>query len=229
MGTSGPILLPDGITAAVRRLLSEVRDNESQMDGVHAPRQAKRPRVCRAGLPALAVVAIASLAAACGGSASPGVASLGSTTTTTTPASAAQSTSKATNYADAVAYANCMRTHGEPNMPDPNSNGDFLDVRGTLNGVKGIDPNSSQYEKADKACSHLLPNGGQMTAGEQQQALAQALKFVACLRTHGLPNMPDPVASGGGIALRVPKGGPNSPQFRAAQTACRSFMPGGGP
>jgi hypothetical protein len=112
-------------------------------------------------------------------------------------------------------------------MPDPNSNGDFLDDRGVLNGVRGIDPNSSQYDKADKACRHLLPNGGLMTAAGQQQALAQALKFVACLRKHGVPNMPDPIASGGGIALRAPSG-PNSPQFQAAQKACKSFMPGGG-
>jgi hypothetical protein len=123
-----------------------------------------------------------------------------------------------------------MRTHGEPDMPDPNSNGDFLDVRGTLNGVKGVDPNSSQYQKADRACSHLLPNGGQLTAAEQQEFLAQAMKYVGCLRKHGIPNMPDPVASGGGITQHVPRGvGPNSPQLQAAQKACKSFVPGGGP
>jgi hypothetical protein len=110
-------------------------------------------------------------------------------------------------------------------MPDPDSNGNFLFKGGVLNGVRGIDPSSSQYQKADKECSHLLPNGGQMTAAEEQQALAQALKFVACLRKHGLPNMPDPVENGGGISLRV---GPNSPVFQAAQKACQSLAPGGG-
>jgi hypothetical protein len=122
-----------------------------------------------------------------------------------------------------------MRTHGVSNMPDPDSNGNFLSKGGALNGVRGIDPNSSQYQKADKECSHLLPNGGQMTVAEEQQALAQALKFVACLRKHGLPNMADPVVSGGGIELRVPGGaGPNSPQFQAATKACQSLQLGGG-
>ena len=219
-----------GLTT-VKSLLSGVADNECQMNGVDAPHQGGRPHLWPAGCTTLALVAIAFLAAACGGgSASPGVASLGSTTTTTTPASAAQSTSKATNYVDAVAYAQCMRTHGVPNMPDPDSNGNFLFKGGVLNGVRGIDPNSSQYQKADKACRHLLPNGGQSTPAELAQAIAQALKFVACLRKHGLPNMPDPVVSGGGIMLHGPPGaGPNSPQFQAAQKACQSFMLGGGP
>jgi hypothetical protein len=179
---------------------------------------------------AVALAALCILAAACGGggAASPGVASLGSTTTTAA-ADGAQSGNNAANYADAVAYAACMRTHGVPNMPDPNSEGNFLFKGGSINGVQGVDPRSSEYQKADKACSHLLPNGGQMTPAEQQQALSQALKFVQCLRTHGLPNMADPTTQGGGISLRLPAGGPNSPQFQAAQKACKAFMPGGGP
>jgi len=177
----------------------------------------------------LGVVAL--LFAACGGGSpgSPGVANLGSATTTTTPAGAEQSGNKATNYADAVSYAACMRTHGVPNMPDPTSNGSFLNQRGTVNGVAGVDPNSSAFQKADKSCSRLLPNGGHLTPAEQQQLVANALKYVQCLRTHGLPNMPDPITSGGNIALRIPAGGPNSPQFEAAQKACRSLSPLGGP
>ncbi len=69
-----------------------------------------------------------------------------------------------------------------------------------------------------------------MTAAQQQQALRQALKFSACMRAHGVPSFPDPTAERGGISLSL--GGsvnPGSPQFRAAQQACRSLMPGGGP
>ncbi len=189
----------------------------------------RRLRARTLGPFAIALVGLAVVVSACsGGSASPGVASLGSTTTTTNAASAAQNTSKATNYVDAVAYAQCMRTHGVANMPDPTSNGSFLFNRGALNGARGIDPDSSQYQKADTLCRHLLPNGGQPTPAELAQAVAHALKYVACLRDHGLPNMPDPVESGGGIALHGPPGiGPNSPKFQAAQKACQSFLPGG--
>jgi hypothetical protein len=169
----------------------------------------RRPRPCRAGLGRAGILAataagIALLAAACGGG-SPAAAGL-------------------TSYQKAVAYAQCMRSHGVPGFPDPDSKGNFI--------IKGpeIGGSPQQNASADKACRHLLPNGGQMTAAQQQKALSQALKFVACMRSHGLPDMPDPVVDRGGISIRVGgKGfGPNSPQFRSAQQACRQFGPGGG-
>lgn len=173
------------------------------------------------------LIVFAVVVSACGsGSATPGVASLGSTTTTTAVAGAAAG-NKATDYADSVAYSACMRIHGVPNMPDPDSNGNFLSEKGKLNG-QSVDTNSAQYIKADKTCSHLLPNGGKMTPAEQEQLLVKALRFVQCLRTHGLLTMSDPVASNGGIELRGPSGvGPDSPVFQAAQKACRSLSPMG--
>jgi len=171
----------------------------------------------------LAGLALAASACGAGGSASPGVASLGSTTTATTTPAGAQGGNKATNYA--VAYAQCMRTKGVPNMPDPDSNGDFLFKGGRVNGQSGVEPGSSQYQKADRECSHLLPNGGQMTPAEQQQAIAQTLKFVQCMRTHGVPDMPDPRTTNGGIVLGGRGLDPGSPTFQAAQKACRSLSP----
>jgi hypothetical protein len=63
-----------------------------------------------------------------------------------------------------------MRSHGEPGWPDPDSHGDFR-----------ISPekqhlNGSLMRPADQACRHLLPNGGQLTAAQEQQARGQALK-----------------------------------------------------
>ncbi len=115
------------------------------------------------------------------------------------------------------------------NFPDPTSSGDFLDERGLLNGQR-IDINSAEYISANKACTHLLPNGGQLTPAEQQALVAQALKLVQCLRTHGVPNMPDPtVPAGSGIEIHGPRGiGPNSPVFQRAMEACQSLTPGGG-
>jgi hypothetical protein len=176
----------------------------------------------------VALIAVSLGLAACGdGSGSPGVASIG-TTTTTTAQSGSQGASNATNYADGVAYAACMRNHGVPNMPDPNSQGNFITIKGVLNGVRGIDPNSPQYVSANKACVHLLPNGGQMTPAEEQQVLAQALKYSECIRSHGEPNFPDPEGRGGAISQSLGRINANSPQFQAAQKACRSLQPGGG-
>ena len=58
-------------------------------------------------------------------------------------------------------------------------------------------------DSADRACRHLLPNGGRMTVAQQQQALKHALKFSACMRAHGLPDFPDPSAAGGGVVMNL--------------------------
>jgi hypothetical protein len=83
---------------------------------------------------------------------------------------------------------------------------------------------------ANRACRHLVPNGGVLTAAQKQQALNQLLKFSACMRAHGLANFPDPVESNGGVGLTLnPKTtglNPRSPVFQAAQRACRKDMPG---
>ena len=165
----------------------------------------RRRRRWRAGvLPAAAGLAV--LAAACGG---------GRTSTT----------EGSSPYQKAVAYAQCMRSHGVPGFPDPDGKGNFL--------IKGprLGGSAQQQRSADQACRHLLPNGGQMTAAQQQKALSRALRFAACMRAHGLPSFPDPTVDKGGISMRLGGSGitPNSPRLQAAMHACRSLMPGGGP
>jgi hypothetical protein len=53
-----------------------------------------------------------------------------------------------------------------------------------------------------------------------------AVAFAACMRSHGVPEFPDPASDGhtslgNGID-------PSSPQFQAAQKACQSLLPSGG-
>lgn len=58
---------------------------------------------------------------------------------------------------------------------------------------------------------------------------SQGLKFSACMRSHGVPNFPDPSASGG-IHIQAGSGlNPFSPSFRQAQASCAKLLPGGGP
>jgi hypothetical protein len=53
-------------------------------------------------------------------------------------------------------FAACMRSHGEPNFPDPQvSNGHFM-----MSLPKGSDPNSPQFQSAMQACRTLMPGGG---------------------------------------------------------------------
>ena len=60
------------------------------------------------------------------------------------PASVAPS-DQAQHQAALVQYAKCMRAHGVPDFPDPSADGSF--------DVGGINPDSPQVQKADKACS----------------------------------------------------------------------------
>lgn len=54
-----------------------------------------------------------------------------------------------------------------------------------------------------------------------------AIAFARCMRTHGVPNFPDPTGGGG---IQIPNDvNPFSPAFKAAQTACAKLMPGGAP
>jgi hypothetical protein len=185
----------------------------------------------------LILIVLASLgviAAGCGSKpATPGVAAMGSTTTTTDATSDGSAATTGASKADAVQrYASCMRTHGVPRFPDPKAaSGGGMSLK--IGPGSGVDPRSPQFQAAEKSCRKLLPNGGKAPSpAEQAKALAQMLRFSACMRAHGLPDFPDPTTSGGGLQLSIGGGkkgsglNPSSPVFQKAQTACQSVMPG---
>jgi hypothetical protein len=187
----------------------------------------------------LSVVVLTSgalLLAGCGGgSSSTGVAHVSSSTSGGSAADGGGKSStpesSASRQRTMVAYSQCMRTHGVPEFPEP-TEGRLL-IRGSdHNGhATGINPGSSQFQAAQKVCGKLLPNGGAPSPAEQAKMQEKALQFSQCMRTHGVPNFPDPKFGGGGkVSLRIgggPSGiDPRSPQFRAAQKACQSILPG---
>jgi hypothetical protein len=152
--------------------------------------------ICRArlALPARARIAAAIIATAvialpvgaC--SASPGsqVAHLASTATHSS--SPSNSLAASTHENGALAFARCMRSHGVPNFPDPNSSGGF--PKATLRQLAASNPH---YQAAQRACAHLLPNGGSgPTQAQLQQSWSDELKFARCMRSHGVSNWPDP-------------------------------------
>jgi len=133
----------------------------------------------------------------------------------------APASAQLTNYQKALAFSQCMRAHGEPGFPDPQPNGNLL-IDGRKDHLNGALMNS-----ASKACQHLMPKAPPLTASQQQKLIARTLRFVACMRAHGLPTFPDPQVNSSGIAMQLPKGiQPGSPVFRAAQQACKALMPG---
>jgi hypothetical protein len=58
-------------------------------------------------------------------------------------------------------FASCMRAHGLPKFPDPNSSDGGI----SIGRASGIDPNSPQFKAAEKACEELLPG----SLGQQHQ------------------------------------------------------------
>jgi hypothetical protein len=172
------------------------------------------------------------LAAGCGGSASDrGDTGLGPTTTASGP-SAARAVSETSVFGQALAFAQCMRTRGEPNFPDPARKGGR--VQETITAGSGVDPNSPQFTAARKACRHLLPNNGVAVPSQEQTftsaVQADYLDAAACMRSHGVPDFPDPTFRGDSVTFtsQTPID-TNTPQYQRAATTCQRLIPAGLP
>jgi hypothetical protein len=168
-------------------------------------RRQRRPRLRRAAC-LITVGCVALLAPACGRDSSHG----------------GSATEGPTRVQAGLAYARCMRSHGVPDFPDPDSNGSFNIGNG---------PVTSQESAANHVCNHLLNVGTPLNAAQTQHALRQLVKYAQCMRSHGVPNFPDPQITSGGIG--VPGGftfdtagrhlDQRSPQYQAASRACQSL------
>jgi hypothetical protein len=126
-------------------------------------------------LVALAVIATVALISACGSSAPAG--------------SGVGGNSTAANAQKAVKFAECMRSNGVSEFPDPDASGS-LTIDGIVNG-SSLDPNTPAFKQAIGACRDLEPAGfmGSRRSPQQMQA---ALEFAQCIRANGVPDFPDP-------------------------------------
>jgi hypothetical protein len=132
-----------------------------------------------------------------------------------------------------------MRSNGASNFPDPDSNGQLPKTSAQRLGVS-----SSRLQAAQRACQHLLPTTGSIRQQTQQcmlaadcpRALVQELlnqerMFARCMRSHGVPNWPDPTLDSEGrpvFAISISKDGfdPHSPQISTKGDECSRLMPG---
>jgi RimJ/RimL family protein N-acetyltransferase len=128
----------------------------------------------------------------------------------------------------ALAYSRCMRSHGVPDFPDPNSQGNLV-----IQGSPGSDlaPGAPAFQAALKACGPLPSS---VTPVQEDQEFSKSLKAAACMRANGVPNMPDPklVGPARDPTIRLPLGNlPGSPAFQRAAKKCGapSAFTGGGP
>ena len=182
---------------------------------------------------AAALIALSVLVTGCGGnSPTGGVASLGShaSKTSTTSSTAAGSTGggESSPGSQAVAYAACMRSHGVANFPDPQISHNGSEVSVKIAVPAGTFKGNPKFKSAQQVCRKLLPGGGpgnQPAVSPAEQS--QYLKAAACIRSHGIPNFPDPTFSGGGVHIEHQGLNESSPAFKVAVHACESLIPGG--
>jgi hypothetical protein len=117
-----------------------------------------------------------------------------------------------------------MRSHGLAGYPDPqvSSSGNHVQVRispGNLN------PDSPAFKSADRACHHLLPNGGEQSGADGGSAQQQALdvRYADCMRSHGVPSFPDPDHDG---VFTLPATiNEHAPSFLRATDVCQRVQP----
>ena len=184
-----------------------MRAEEERRTASTSRQPCRADRAASIAILAAAVAGSALLASGCGGSSSSGVPHVGSTTSAGSKAPSGDSFSK------------CMRSHGVPLFPDPNS-------KGQISPGAGVDVNSPLFRAAQNACRSLLPKGGSFNAGGAHvspQQVTQLLKYAHCMRSHGLPKFPDPGSHG--VALEPDQVDPNSSQFKSADRACRALLP----
>ena len=188
-----------------------------------------RPSAARTATAVIATVVLVLLAAACGG----GPSSTGS---------GGSSAGGSAGSPSGIAYSSCMRSQGVPNYPDPDGSGQLPKGDAQHYGVS-----TSQYQTAQQACQHLLPTGGSLHQQEYQcmqnsdcppalgqQMLTADRKLARCMRSHGVPNFPDPTTDSNGPVFNITNAGisdaaSHTSQFEAKLDECARLVGGNAP
>jgi hypothetical protein len=159
------------------------------------------------GLALAAALGLTMAAAACGSSSGAKVAQVG--------------TKSAKQPHDPQAYSACMRAHGVPSFPDPDSSG-LIHIPSTIN------DQLPTVRTAYHACRSLAPSENSITGQGPVMQQDQLLAFAKCMRSHGVPAFPDPQVVNGHINFPHAAGqiDPSSPVVTAAMAACRSKLGG---
>ena len=180
---------------------------------------------------ALMLAAAAALSAACssgsGAQAGPGNSPVASLAGHGNSGAASQPLTTAQSDQDFVNFARCMRAHGVQ-MSDPFH-------RPGHSGLSiSLPPRNSATSAAWGACNHFMARTEQMkAAGAASQTrvnLPALTRYAQCMRDHDIA-MLDPGPQGklnlGSVPGITSDFGRYSPQFRAADQACRHLLPAG--
>jgi hypothetical protein len=116
----------------------------------------------------------------------------------------------------AVAFSRCMRSHGVPDFPDPTSRGGVPKVTPQQVGV-----GNSRFQVAQRACAQLL----QPTHAQVPRIMTGMLNFARCMRSHGVPNWPDPsIGRNGQPVFNIFGINPDSPRVSNTADECTHLL-----
>ena len=175
-------------------------------------RQRRLARFCRARQLVVAATVTGVVVAGCGGG-SPSAAS-------------SHPTGSRAGPPQALAFAECVRANGVPNFPDLSNNGVRIEASGQMISVNGVSVNAAAFQAARQRCQKYRPHTDVSPAQTAQQ-IRQGLQFARCMRSHGVPNFPDPevrTGAGGNQEAYLPGVDIQSPAVQFAAKRC-----GGGP
>ena len=156
-----------------------------------------------AALPAV-LTAVGMGLAACGG---------GSPTASSSPSGGSSSSV----VAKALKYSECMRAHGEPDFPDPNSQGSF-----EFKNSASLNPQSPTFQAAENDCQSVKPSPGNVSAAQENQEFTKVLKAAACIQKNGYPSFPEPTMANGSIGISFSNSNIDltSPAFKNVAKKC---------
>ncbi len=126
-------------------------------------------------------------------------------------------TRKATPRDKAVRFAECLRTNGVPDFPDPDAKGEF---------AYGVSVSPAVFTKAVAACKDLQPPGS-LSSRRSPEEQSATLRFARCMRENGVEDFPDPangepLVDTGRIPSSDREGGMSI--LNAAMQTCRRVM-----
>jgi hypothetical protein len=122
-----------------------------------------------------------------------------------------------------------MRSNGVPSFPDPQPGADTAKVPT----AQQLGVGNSQLSTAEDACQHLLPagSGDQFPPAEVPLLLIGMRQFSQCVRSHGVPNWPDPMVDAQGRpvfdlgAHGISRSDYHSAQVQSTLSECQHLLP----